>query len=327
MKTINWGIIGCGIIARKFIEALKSVENAHLVAVASTSGERAMQYAETYHVPFYYDNYINLAKDPNIDAVYIANSHNFHKESALICINHGKAVLCEKSFTVNAMEAMELIKAARSKNVFLMEAMWTRFQPAIRKVKELLDINTIGDVILLTADFGYKTLSSPEFRLLNKQLAGGALLDVGVYPVSFAFHVFGKTPVEIHSNARIGITGVDESSAYYFAYDKGESALLSASLSFHTPHIATIMGTKGLIKIPRFWMTEGIIVELENQEPVAYDFPFRCNGYEYEIEEVNECLRQGKTESKIMPLDETLLILQTMDKLRSQWGLRYPGEE
>lgn len=327
MKTINWGIIGCGNIAKKFIEALNSLDNARLVAVASTSHEKARQYAETYHVPNYYDNYLSLVKNPDIDAVYIANTHNFHKESALLCINYGKAVLVEKPFTVNTREAGELISAARKKQVFLMEAMWTRYLPAIRKVMDLIKEKAIGELRLLNADFGFKTNLGSDSRLFNRQLAGGALLDVGVYPVSFASYVFKKEPIIIKSNACLSSTGVDESSTYFFIYDKGEEALLYSALTYQTPQIAFIIGTKGFISIPTFWKAQKINVSIENQQSKMYDFPFRCNGYEYEIEEVIRCLQEGKTESSIMPLDESMKIMETMDLLRSQWGLKYPGEE
>ncbi len=327
MKTINWGIIGCGNIANKFITALKTIDNANLMAVASKSGDNAKQYAKKYNVPNYYDNYTDLVMNPGIDAVYIANSHNFHKESALLCINHGKAVLCEKSLTVNATEANELINAARSKHVFLMEAMWTRFQPAMQKVKELLDKKAIGDIRVLSAGFGFKAPPDTDNRFFNLRLAGGALLDIGIYPVSLASFIFGKTPSDIKSNSEIGNTGVDESSSYFFTYNKGETALLNASLTFKNSQLAIILGTKGMIQIPLFWIAEKIIVEIENKNPVTYDFPFRSNGYEYEIEEVMTCLRNGKTESSIMPLNESLDIMQTMDKLRSQWNLKYPGEK
>jgi predicted dehydrogenase len=326
MKTINWGIIGCGNIANKFIKALKTFDNAKLMGVASKSGDNAKQYAKKYDVPYFYNNYNDLALNPEIDVVYIANSHNFHKESAMICINNGKAVLCEKSLTVNAAEAIQLVNAARSKQVFLMEAMWSRFQPVTRKVMELIEKKIIGDIRLLTVGFGFKANYDEGNRLFNPRLAGGALLDVGIYPVSLASLIFGKKPTEIKSNAVIGTTGVDESSSYFFTYDNGETALLNSSLTYKNSQLATIIGTKGIIQIPSFWMAEKLIVEIENKNPVTYDYPLRCNGYEYEIEEVMQCLREGKTESSIMPLDESLDIMQTMDQLRSQWNLKYPGE-
>jgi len=326
MKTINWGIIGCGNIANKFIKALKTIDNANLLAVASKSGDNAQQYAKKYDVQYYYNNYNDLVLNPEIDVVYIANSHNFHKDSALLCINHGKAVLCEKSLTVNASEAVELVNAARSKQVFLMEAMWSRFQPVTRKVMEILDKKMIGDIRVVSAGFGFKASQNADHRLFNPRLAGGALLDIGVYPVSLASLVFGKKPADIKSHAVIGPTGVDDSSSYFFTYDKGETALLNASLTYKNSQLAIIIGTKGIIQIPSFWMAEKLIVEIENKNPVTYDLPLRCNGYEYEIEEVMQCLREGKTESSIMPLDESINIMQTMDQLRSQWNLKYPGE-
>jgi predicted dehydrogenase len=325
-QKINWGIIGCGSIARSFVEALSVIKDAKLVAVASKSGDKAREFAAKYEVPKYYNTYDALASDSEIDVVYIANTHNFHKQSAILCLQHKKAVLCEKPLTVNARDTEEVIKIARQEKVFLMEAMWTRFHPSILKLKELLAEGIIGKVQMLKVDFGIITRFGAGGRHLNPELAGGALLDVGIYPITMANLVFGKHPADIKSTAFIGNTGVDEISSYLFTYDTGEIAMLTSAVNLFMPHVATIFGTNGSIVVPDFFHAQKFVIQLKDQKEKTLKFPFKRNGYEYEIMELMECLRNGKTESTIMPLDESLQIMKTMDTLRTQWGLKYPGE-
>jgi dihydrodiol dehydrogenase / D-xylose 1-dehydrogenase (NADP) len=325
-QKINWGIIGCGSIARSFIQALSVVKDARLVAVASKSCEKASEFAVKYKIPKHYDSYEALVSDPEIDVIYIANTHNFHKESAILCLKHKKAVLCEKPITINVKETEEVINIARQENVFLMEAMWTRFHPSIIKIKELIAKGLIGKVQMLKADFGICTRFGTDGRHLNPELAGGALLDVGIYPITMANLVFGKHPALIKSTAYIGNTGVDEISSYLFAYDTGETAMLTSAINLYMPPVATIFGTKGRIEVPDFFHAQKLVIHLNGEKEKTLDFPFMSNGYEYEIMEVMECLRKGKTESAIMPLTESLQIMKTMDTLRAQWGLKYPGE-
>jgi dihydrodiol dehydrogenase / D-xylose 1-dehydrogenase (NADP) len=323
--NIKWGILGCGGIAAKFARALRVVRDAQLCAVASRSETKAAEFCKKHCAKKWYNGYEALADDPEIDVVYIATPHVFHKEHTILCLNHGKHVLCEKPFAINKGEAEEMAAAARAGKLFLMEAMWMRFLPVIGKVRELVAGKAIGDVRMLTADFGFRPEFNPESRLFNPLLGGGSLLDVGVYPVAFAHLIFSKPPWGIASTASFAPTGVDESMAAVLRYDKGELALLSSSLALATACEAKIFGTKGSISIPHFWRAESALISAGNKKKIS--IRFRANGYEYEAEEVMRCIREGKSESDVMPLSESIAVMETMDKIRAQWGLVYPMEK
>lgn len=325
-KTIGWGILATGTIAHKFCEGLKHLGDAEIVAVASRTPEKAQAFREKYGIRRAYGSYEDLVKDPEVDIVYIATPHPFHFDAAMLCLRAGKPVLCEKPITLNAREAEALIAYAREKRLFLMEAMWTRYLPAIVKVREWLGSGLIGEVRFLKADFGYRCAWDPQGRLLNPALGGGALLDVGIYPVSFASMVFGMQPQTIKSLAHIGETRVDEQFAALFGYEGGKLAALSGALRTDFVNDAVIMGTKGRIHIPDFFFAKTATLHLDSGKEEVFGPEFEGNGYQYEAAEAIRCLREGRLESSVMPLDETLAIMRTMDAIRSQWGLRYPGE-
>jgi len=322
---INWGILGTGSIAKKFATGLTVLDDAKLVAVGSRKQETADAFADEFDVPTRHASYEALANDPDVDAIYVATPHTFHKANSILCLEAGKAALCEKPFTINAAEAEELIGVARDRGVFLMEAMWTRFSPVMCKVRELLAEGAIGEPRMLAADFGFRAGVSPKGRLFNPELGGGALLDVGVYCVSLASMVFGAPPAEIATLATLGETGVDEQSAFILGHENGELAVLYTAIRTQTAHQARIMGTGGSITIPQFWHPQEAML-IAGGEEQRIEAPFEGNGYNYEAAEVMECLRAGKRESDVMPLDETLTIMQTLDKIREQWGLKYPME-
>ena len=324
-SVIQWGILGCGHIAAKFAAALKAVPEAKLHGVASRNEAKARDFCQTHGAVKWHEGYEALVADPEIDVVYVATPHIFHKEHSILCLNHGKPVLCEKPFAINKKEAGGMVAFAKAKNLFLMEAMWTRFLPVIVKIRELLAGGAIGEVRMLFADFGFRPKFDPESRLFDPALGGGSLLDVGVYPVSFAHLIFGKPPSRIAGSAAFAATGVDESMAAVLRYDKGESALLSSSIVLDTVCGATIFGTAGSIRIPAFWRAVSATVTAGGKEKIA--IPFRANGYEYEAEEVVRCIRDGKIESEIMPLQDSLAIVETMDAIRAQLGLVYPTEK
>jgi len=327
MKTcIGWGIMATGTIARKFCEGLKVLGDAELVAVASRSMEKARAFGAEHGIKRAYGSYEALAQDPDVDIVYIATPHPMHFENAMLCLEAGKAVLCEKPFTMNAREAEALIAFAREKGLFLMEAMWTRYLPAIVKVREWLSKGLIGEVRFLKADFGYRCVWDPGGRLLNPALGGGALLDVGIYPVSFASMIFGNQPRIIQSLAHIGETGVDEQFAALFEYEGGAIASLSGALRTDFVNDALILGTHGRIHVPDFFYAKTATFRSASGAEEVFGPEFEGNGYQYEAAEAMRCLREGKLESSIMPLEETLAIMRTMDAIRSQWGLKYPSE-
>ena len=328
-EKIRWGILSTGNIATQFATALQGERDAQIVAVGSRSQDSADAFGDKFNIPNRHASYESLANDPEVDVIYIGTPHPMHNDNSLLCINAGKAVICEKPFTLNATEAKTIIDAARAKNVFLMEAMWTRFTPAMVKIRALLQDGVIGEPRLLRADFGFRAPYDPKNRLFNPALGGGALLDVGIYTVSLAWMLFGK-PTEMHSTAHLGETGVDEQTAMILRYDNGALASLTCATRTDTHTDAMIFGTDGVIRIPHpWWQPQTFIVEHADANKTStesFEMVFDANGYEYQAREVMRCLREGNKESSIMPLDETLAIMTTLDGLRAEWGLVYPGE-
>jgi predicted dehydrogenase len=323
--TIAWGILGPGNISKKFATGLDSVPDAKIMAVGSRNLKRANEFADAFNIPTAYDSYEALVADPNVDVIYIGTPHSFHKEHTLLCLNAGKHVLCEKPFAINTAEASEMIAAARENGLFLMEAMWSRFLPTLVKTRTLIADGAIGEVRMVQADFGFRAGVNPEGRLFNPALGGGALLDVGIYPLSLAHMVLG-TPDRLTSLAHLGETGVDEGTAFILGYDQGQMAVLSTAIRTNTPHEAFIIGTSGWIKIHGpWWASDNLTLQINGQEDII-SCPIVGNGYNYEAEEVGSCIRSGRLESEIMPLDETLAIMRLMDEIRAQIGLRYPME-
>ena len=322
---IRWGILATGTIAQKFATGLSVLPDAELVAVGSRSEASAAAFAHQFSIPHVHSSYEALAHDPDVDVIYVATPHSYHKENSLLCLEAGKAVLCEKPFAINAQEAAAVINFAREKGLFLMEAMWTRFLPALVKVRQLISDGTIGEPRMLQADFGYRTGFNPTARHFAPELGGGALLDVGIYPLSLASMLWGK-PTHIGSAVHLGETGVDEQAAAVLSYPSGAIALISTAIRTNTPHEAWIMGTEGRIKIHApWWVGTTLTLVTDGQEQII-EAPMVGNGYNYEAAAVMNSLRSSQTEHPLMPLDETLALMQTMDKIRAQWGLRYPGE-
>ncbi len=324
--AFRWGIVGLGSIARQFATGLKSAPGAELAAVGSRSQEKADTFGAEFGAARCHGSYEALAADPDVDAVYVASPHPMHKADALLCLRHGKAVLCEKPFTINAAEAEEVIGAARANNVFLMEAMWTRFLPAVQRVRELVREEAVGDIQFVQADFGFRAGFDPKSRLFDPALGGGGLMDVGVYCISFASMLLG-TPEHVTGTAVLGETGVDETAAMVLRYPSRAIAVLSTAIRSNTPHEATIVGTDGKIKVHSpFWKATTLTLSRGGRADEVIELPYEGNGYNYEALEVARCVGAGLTESQTMPLDETLEIMKTMDTLRAQWGVKYPME-
>ncbi len=325
-EGIRWGILGTGSIAKKFAEGLRYARGAKLVAVGSRKRESAEAFGEAFHVPNRHPSYEELAADPDVDVIYVATPHTLHKENTILCLDAGKAVLCEKPFAINASQAETMVERARKQGLFLMEAMWTRYLPVMGKLRQLLQDRTIGEVRMLMADFGFRASFNPEGRLLNPALGGGGLLDVGVYPVSFASMVFGP-PARILSMAHLGETGVDEQAAILLGYSGGQIGILACGVRTTTPQEAVVLGTEGRIRLhASWWRGEALTLSRTGKEDQRFDLPLVGNGYNYEAEEVMNCLRAGKRESDLMPLDESIVIMRTLDQIREPWGLRYPME-
>jgi predicted dehydrogenase len=323
---IRWGIIGTGSIAHKFAEGLKSAKNAELVAVGSRSAETANKFGDEFGVPRRYDSYGKLAADGDVQAVYISTPHPMHKDNSIVCLEAGKAVLCEKPFTINAKEASKVIEVAGERKVFLMEAMWTRFLPVMVKLRQLLADKAIGKVRMLQADFGFRATFNPLSRLFNPKLGGGGLLDVGVYPISLANMIFGDEPEQVFSLAEIGWTGIDEQAAMILGYHgNSQLAVLATGVRTSTPQQATIIGTDGTITIPSWWHGQEMTLTANGQTQ-QIPCPMEGNGYNYEADEVARCLEAGLLESDVMPLAGTLAVMNVMDEMRMQWKMTYPGE-
>mgnify|MGYP002713031522 CR=1 FL=1 len=326
-RPIRWGILSTGTIAQQFAEGLGYVAEAELVAVGSRSHETAVSFAQKFDIPNVHTNYEDLANDPDVDVIYIGTPHVFHKENTLMCLEAGKHVLCEKPFALNAQDAQEMIAMARQKGLFLMDAVWTRFLPIMEEVRSLLKDGAIGEIRMLVANFGFQVSFDPQSRLFDPALGGGALLDVGIYPIMLAHHLLG-TPDEVIGQATLGQTGVDEQSTYLLKWHNGALAQLSAAVRTQMNQEAIIYGTNGRIHLVQpWWMGERYLTLTQDGESKQISVPFVGNGYNYEATAVSEAIRAGWTEHPIMPLDETIAIMQTMDTLRQQWGLVYPQEK
>ncbi len=323
----RWGVIAPGKIAKKFVEGIRALHGSYIHAVASRNAARAQSFAEFYDIPGHYDSYEALVKDPDIDIIYIASPHNFHFEQAKLSLENGKHVLVEKPLGINLSQVTALIELARARNLFLQEAMWTRFLPVMRQVRSWLEDGTIGEVRHLSADFNFRSgtwdLSDRKF---NPDLAGGALLDVGIYPVALAHMVFDMEPAEVRTVANLGETGVDFQSAYLFRYPQGQIATLTSGFEAHGSKEAVISGTKGHIRIPLFWRGNEAILSIDNGEPQNYVFPYDSSGLQFQAEQMMRDLFEKKKESTIMPHRASLSIMGVMDQIRHSWGLTYPGE-
>ncbi len=327
-RKIKWGILSTGHISKKFAGALAILPDAELAAVASRDLETAKEFAEKFQVPKAYASYQELADDPDIDAVYIGTPHTFHLENSVMCMRKGKAVLCEKAFAINAAEAREMVRVAREENVFLMEAMITRHVPLVKKVLAWIDDGKIGQVRMVRASRCARGLFKPGARQLNPELGGGSLLDVGIYVISFASMIFGKNPVEAVGVAHIGDWGSDEQGVAVLKYDKGEIADLSFALSTAAVNEAYVYGTEGYIKIDDvFAVPTKASLFINRQEMEVIEEPIIGNALNYEAEEVMRCLRRGLKESPLMPLEESIQIIEIMDQIRKPWGLVYTNDK
>ncbi len=317
---IRWGILGAGKIARQFAAGLQHLPDAKLMAVGSRTAESANAFGNQFEISHRHASYEALVSDPDVDVIYVATPHSCHQANTMLALAAGKAVLCEKPFTLTAREAEEMITFARTKKLFLMEAMWTRCFPLMGKLRELLAAKPMGEIQMLTADFGFRAEYQEEERLFNPAMGGGALLDVGVYPVSLASMIFG-TPTRIASHAKLGKTGVDEEAAILLSHSQGQLAVLSTAIRLETAQEAIIMGRAGRIRIHSpWWRPTTMTLTREGCNDETMEFPFTGNGYQFEAAEVMRCLRAGELESRLMPLDETLLIMRTLDAIRVQWG-------
>jgi predicted dehydrogenase len=329
MKTVRWGILACGKIAKKFAADLKLVGDGEFVAVASRDIERAKQFAAEYPAKYIFGSYQELVNCDEVDAIYVASPHSHHHEHTMLCLNHGKAVLCEKAFSINQHQAKEMIDLARSKKIFLMEALWTRFLPHYLKVREMISEGKLGELKGVLANFGFKPPEPVSPRLFESALGGGSLLDIGIYPVFLAQSILG-VPDSISAKMDPALTGVDEQCSMVFHYKNGMTANLFSTLASNLETDADIFGTKGRIRLTnRFYEPSATIQYYPDIITSRTIIPIEKEpgwGYQHEIRHVNECLQKGLTESPVWTLDDTLSLMKTLDAVRAIIGLKYPGE-
>lgn len=319
-ERIRWGILGTGRIAARFAEGLASLPEAELWAVGSRAEDSARAFAAQTGAARAYGSYQALVDDPALDVVYVASPHSHHLEHTLLALEAGKAVLCEKPLALDAGQAQQMIQRARDHQRFLMEAMWTRFFPLVREALDLIGSGAIGALRIAAADLGIHRTPQSRPRLFDRALGGGALLDVGVYPVSLATWLFGQ-PASVVSTVHIGPHAVDETVAAILGYEQGQLASLYGAITTETPKEAHLLGEAGSIAIhANFVCPTRLTLRQDGRPARTIERALTGNGMNYEAEEVMRCLRAGRFESAIMPLDDSLAAMQTLDRIRAGWS-------
>lgn len=327
-KIYNWAILGCGRIATKFASDLKLLSNANLYASAARDLGRAQDFANEYGFEVAYGSYDEMVNDPKVDAVYIATPHSFHREHALLCLNHKKPVLCEKAFALNLHEAKEMVACAQKNNTFLMEAFWTMFQPSFKQAMEIVESGELGKLKIVRSDFAFNAPFIEDKRLYNTKLGGGSLLDIGIYPVFAALTSLG-IPDAIKSFAHFSPTGSEESISMIFKYKGGEMANLTSSFASHSPIQTEYLCEKGYVVLNPRWFTPTDITvwkeggEVRTIEPTHRD----GSGYRYEAQHVMECLDAGLIESPKMSLQMSLDLMGILDRIRIDAGIFFPDRD
>ncbi len=326
-NPIRWGILACGGIAEKFTADLVAhVSEGVVYAVASRDLCKAEDFKNRHGAVKAFGSYQELADCQEVDVIYIATPHAHHYENTLMCLEAGKAVLCEKAFTINSSMLEEMVAKSKEKNLFLMEAIWTRFHPAIAQIQDIIESGKIGDIVHIVADFGFKADYNVNGRLFNPELTGGSLYDIGIYPLFISKLLLGN-PKEIKALATMAPTGVDMNCTISLTYENGATASLFSTVMADTDTVCTIYGTKGKIFIHgRFHETKGFTLTIRGEDPQVFTTERLGFGYSYEAEEVQKCMRAGKTESDKLPLQFSLELMELLCEIRGQIGLVYPQE-
>lgn len=320
---MRWGILSTGTIAKNFAQTAGQMPDVQMQAVASRSRESAEAFARAYDIPTAHDSYEALANDPNVEIVYVATPHSRHAEDMKLLIQAGKHVLCEKSFTIDAKQAKKIFVLAQEKHVFVMEAFWTKFIPLYRQIEEILESGKLGEIRAVTAQYGYTT--ARETRKFDPALAGGTLLDIGVYAIGFACMMMGYAFDDVRSELVMNSAGTDALDA--ITLRKGKTiAQLTTAIGVNMPTFAAVYGTKGHIDIPEFKNPTRAVLRLDGQEPVELAHPFEINGFEYEIREAQACAEAGSLQSERMTGQQTIAVMRIMDEIRRQNGFRFPFE-
>ncbi|MBV5314986.1 MAG: Gfo/Idh/MocA family oxidoreductase [Prolixibacteraceae bacterium] len=327
-KTYNWAILGCGKIARKFATDLKLLPNARLYAAASRSIENAQSFATELVFEKAFGSYEDMVNDPKVDVVYIATPHSHHFEHSILCLNHKKAVLCEKAFAMNSREVNLMIETARKNNTFLMEAFWTMFQPSFKKVMAIIQSGELGAIKMVRSDFAFNAEYNPEKRLYNMELGGGSLLDIGIYPIFMSLMALGK-PSEIKTLARFSPTGTEESILMSFAYPGGGIASLVSSFASYSSTQTEFSFENGFVRLNRRFFTPTTLTYWKNwEEEQVISFEKGIGfGYELEAAHVMKCLDEGKIESDQMPLSLSADLMEILDQVRKDAGIVFPSHD
>lgn len=321
---MNWGIIGLGRIAHKFVQDLQLVDGSHIASAASRNIEKAKAFAEGFKIPKSYGSYSELFQDDEVDIVYIATPHDSHMAICIEAMKAGKHVLCEKPLAVNSTQVKLMIEASRENKVFLMEALWSRFMPVIKQVRKLIDAGEIGEVNYVNVDFSYLRDDPDQHRLMNINLAGGSLLDMGIYPVFLAYLMMG-VPNQIAALGRMSHTGVDEQVAAVFKYDNGIANVMSGFRS-QSEMCARIYGSAGAILIDPVWHHSSGYTIMKNGEEKHFSLPPKGRGFTHEIEECQRCIFESKIESELWSHQDSLNLMNLLDEIRAQINLKYPFE-
>lgn len=324
-EKIRWGILGCGKIANKFASDLKLVKDAELKAVASRNSSKLESFSKEHRPALAFSTYEALVTCADVDAIYVATPHGLHYEHVMLCLRNGKAVLCEKAFALNLTQAREMVEFARRQKVFLMEAFWTKFLPQYQAVMDIIQKGRIGEVKLIQSDFGFKAPEPRAQRLFDPMLGGGSLLDIGIYPVFLAQSILGK-PTQVQAFITPYESGVDEQCAMIMKFAGGALAVLSSTFAVETPVEAVIAGTEGRIVMRnRFHNAVGTVeLVIGRQAPAVVEVHREEGfGYQFEARHVNDCLRQGLTESPVMTHADTLMLMDTLDRVRKVVDVRY----
>jgi predicted dehydrogenase len=321
--------MGCGRIARKFAADLALVDDAELFAVASRDPSKADAFAKEYHAAHSFGNYETLASNPEVDVIYIASPHTLHHEHTLLCLSHGRSVLCEKPFAMNSRQVSEMADMARSRNVFLMEALWTKFMPHYQKLMHLVRSGELGEMKSVLVNFGFSPDPPVPDRMFNPELGGGSLLDIGIYNVFMAMSALGR-PDHIDARMTPASSGVDEQCAITFWYDNGAIAQLFSSFASNLATEADFSGTSARVRLTnRFFEPSTTIEFYPGRVDTKKVLPFEKHpgwGYHYEIRHVQECLRKGLTESPVMSLSDSLTLMEVLDEIRNIAGIHYPSD-
>jgi predicted dehydrogenase len=329
MKIIRWGILGTGRIARKFAADLQLAGGCELLAVGSRTKEGVFEFSKEFPVKYCHDSYEELVQNTEVDVIYIATPHNMHYENTLLCLNHHKAVLCEKPFAINTRQALEMINLAIEKKVFLMEALWTKFHPHYIKTLEMINGGMLGEIKSVLINFGFKPVPPINPRLFDPVLGGGTIMDIGIYNIFMAMSILGK-PDHIDAVMTPASTGVDEQCAILFRYKNGALAQLFSTFSSNLATEADICGSEGRIRLTsRFYEPSATIEFNRGRDIEKQIIPVHQEngtGYQYEVRHVNECLRNSLIESPVIPFADTISLMETLDKIRHIAGVRYPAD-